>query len=131
VPRAVRAMLRGNMIRWTAAVAEPPAPAEAKKTPLRSEVRAEDTWDLTPLFLDDDAWEAEFQALVGDYKAIADFRGRIAESAAMLRDALEFEKGIDQRVETLNQFVALRTTEDSADSAAGPPAERVNTLVPF
>jgi len=111
-------MLRGNMIRWTAAVAEPPAPAEAKKTPLRSEVRAEDTWDLTPLFLDDDAWEAEFQALVGDYKAIADFRGRIAESAAMLRDALEFEKGIDQRVETLNQFVALRTTEDSADSAA-------------
>jgi len=106
------------MIRWTAAVAEPPAPAEAKKTPLRSEVRAEDTWDLTPLFLDDDAWEAEFQALVGDYKAIADFRGRIAESAAMLRDALEFEKGIDQRVETLNQFVALRTTEDSADSAA-------------
>jgi len=106
------------MIRWTAAVAEPPAPAEAKKTPLRSEVRAEDTWDLTPLFPDDAAWEAEFQALLGDYKAIAGFRGRIAESAATLRDALEFEKGIDQRVETLNQFVALRTTEDSADSAA-------------
>jgi len=106
------------MIRWTAAVAEPPAPAEAKKTPLRSEVRAEDTWDLTPLFPDDAAWEAEFQALLGDYKAIAEFRGRIADSAATLRDALEFEKGIDQRVETLNQFVALRTTEDSADSAA-------------
>jgi oligoendopeptidase F len=106
------------MIRWTAAVAEPPAPAEAKKTPLRSEVRLEDTWDLTPLFPTDAAWEAEFQALVGDYKAIAGFRGRIAESAATLRDALEFEKGIDQRVETLNQFVALRTTEDSADSAA-------------
>jgi oligoendopeptidase F len=106
------------MIRWTAAVAEPPAPAEVKKTPLRSEVRLEDTWDLTPLFADDAAWEAEFQSLNADYKAIAGFRGRIAESAATLRDALEFEKGIDQRIETLNQFVALRTTEDSANSDA-------------
>ncbi len=112
-------MVRGNMIRWTAAVAEPPAPVEtAKKTPLRSEVRLEDTWDLTPLFSDDAAWEAEFQALLADYKTITSYRGRIAESAATLRDALEFEKGIDQRIETLNQFVALRTTEDASDSAA-------------
>ncbi len=103
-------------MKFASDVAEPPA--TAKKRPLRSEVRAEDTWDLTPLFAGDEAWEAGFQSLIADARRIADFRGRIGESAASLRDALEFEKGIDQRVETLNQFVALRTTEDSADSAA-------------
>jgi oligoendopeptidase F len=90
----------------------------AKKTPLRSEVRPEDTWDLTPLFSSDEAWETEFQALIADYKGIESYRGRVGESAATLRDALEFEKAVDQRIESLNQFVALRTTEDSANSEA-------------
>jgi oligoendopeptidase F len=103
------------MIRWSSAVAEVPA---AKKTPLRTEVAVEDTWDLTPLFESDNAWEAAFQALATDYKKIAEFRGRVGESATTLRDALEFEKDIDQRIEGLNQFVALRTTEDSSNSAA-------------
>lgn len=104
------------MMLWNSAVAEE-VPA-AKKTPLRSEVAVEDTWDLTPLFADDAAWEADFTALGSDYKKIADFRGRIAGGAAVLAEALEFEKSIDLRVEALNQFVALRTTEDSSNSEA-------------
>jgi len=104
------------MMFWNSAVAEE-VPA-AKKTPLRSEVAVEDTWDLTPLFADDAAWEADFTALGSDYKKIAEYRGRIAEGAAVLAEALEFEKSIDMRVEALNQFVALRTTEDSSNSEA-------------
>lgn len=100
---------------FAAAVAEPPA---SRKTPARSEVRPEDTWDLAPLFSDDAAWENEFKQLTADYKKIAEFRGRVGESAATLRDALEFEKSIDQRLETLNQFAALRTTEDASNHAA-------------
>ncbi len=93
----------------------PTAPA-AKKTPTRSEVAAPDTWDLTPLFPDDAAWETEFQSLQADYPGISKFRDRLADSITTLHEALEFEKSIDQRIETLNQYVALRTTEDSADS---------------
>jgi oligoendopeptidase F len=114
------------MIRWSSAVAETPA---ARKTPLRSEVAEADTWDLTPLFVDDAAWEAAFQALATDYKGIANFRGRAGESAATLRDALEFEKDIDQRIEGLNQFVALRTTEDSANADALAREARFQALL--
>lgn len=103
------------MFRNSAIAEEVPA---AKKTPLRSEVAVEDTWDLTPLFADDAAWEAEFAALGEDYKKIAEYRGRIAGGATVLAEALEFEKTIDLRVEALNQFVALRTTEDSANAEA-------------
>ncbi len=94
-----------------------PAPA-AKKTPLRSEVRDEDTWDLTPLFEDDAAWEEEFRALQADYPGIDKFRGRSGESAATVLEALEFEKSIDQRIESLNQYVTLRTTEDASNRDA-------------
>jgi len=87
-----------------------------KKTPLRAEVADADTWDLTPLFADDDAWEEEFQALQSDYAGIDKYRGRVASSLEVFSEALEFEKDIDQRIETLHQYVALRTTEDSADS---------------
>jgi oligoendopeptidase F len=114
------------MIRCSSAVAEAPA---ARKTPLRSEVAEADTWDLTPLFVDDEAWEAAFQALATDYKGIAGFRGRAGESAATLRDALEFEKDIDQRIEGLNQFVALRTTEDSSNSDALAREARFQSLL--
>jgi oligoendopeptidase F len=100
----------------SAAVAD--APPATRKTPLRAEVALEDTWDLTPLFANDAAWEADFAALGSDYRKIADFRGRIADGASVLAEALEFEKTIDLRVETLNQFVALRTTEDSTNSEA-------------
>jgi len=111
----------------SAAVAE--APAAQKKTPLRSEVAVEDTWDLTPLFPNDEAWEAAFQSLQQNYKKIEAFRGRVGESAQTLLDALECEKVIDLAVETLNQFVALRTTEDSADSTALARESRFESLL--
>lgn len=110
----------------SAAVAEAPS---ARKTPLRSEVRVEDTWDLTPLFASDDAWEASFTGLQQTYKSIAAFRGRLGESAATLRGALECEKETDLRIEALNQFAALRTTEDSADSASLAREARFQALL--
>lgn len=95
-----------------------PAGVEIKRTPLRAEVAESDTWDLTPLFADDDAWEAEFRLLESDYKAVSEFRGKVGDSADTLLAALEFEKSIDIRIESLNQYVALRTTEDSSNATA-------------
>lgn len=98
-----------------ASTAEAPA---ARRTPSRSEVSPENTWDLTPLYLDDAGWEDDFKVLQEGFSAIADFRDRLGESAAILRDALEFEKTIDQRIERLNQYAALRVTEDSSNADA-------------
>jgi oligoendopeptidase F len=103
--------------------------APAKRTPLRSEVALEDTWDLAPLFADDSGWEEAFESLRRDYKTIESFRGRIEESPSILRDALECEKAVDLQVEALNQFVALRTTEDSTNSEALAREARFQALM--
>ena len=86
--------------------------------PTRAEVAAADTWDLSPLYADGAGWEADFQELQAEFAGIGAFRGRLGESAGALAECLEFERSVDLRIERLNQYAALRVTEDSADPAA-------------
>lgn len=93
------------------------APAVVKRVPTRDEIPEADCWDLTPLYADDDAWEKEFADLQQRYPQIAQFRGKLAESAASLLSALEFEKSIDQPLERLGTYASLRVSENASDPA--------------
>jgi oligoendopeptidase F len=99
-----------------------------RTVPNRSEVLSADTWDLTPLFPDEEAWEREFKALQSDYQRILLFRGKVGVGPVELRDALEFEKSIDMRVEQLNQYAALRVAEDSSNDASLSREARLDNL---
>ena len=101
----------------------------ARSVPLRTEVRPEDTWDLTPLYASDDAWEEDFQTLQSTYPKIADFRGKAGESAKTLLAVLEFEKTVEMRIEQLNQYAALRVTEDSSNTVALTREARLESLL--
>jgi oligoendopeptidase F len=96
--------------------------------PHRSEVLLADTWDLTPLYRDEEAWEQDFKALQADYVRISTFRGRVGESALELRDALEFEKSIDMQLEQLDQYAGLRVAEDSSNDASLSREARLDNL---
>ena len=101
----------------------------ARSVPLRTEVRPEDTWDLTPLYASDHAWEEDFQTLQSTYPKIADFRGKAGESAKTLLAVLEFEKTVEMRIEQLNQYAALRVTEDSSNPVALTREARLESLL--
>jgi oligoendopeptidase F len=81
---------------------------------LRNAVSECDTWDLSPLFPDDAAWEAEFLALGNRALAIDTFRNLLARSAEDLRDVLEFEKSLDRSSERLGQYAGLKLSEDGS-----------------
>ena len=100
----------------------------ARTVPHRSEVLPVHTWDLTPLFRDEDAWEEDFKALQADYLQVLSFRGKVGASAPELRGALEFEKSIDVRVERLSQYASLRVTEDSSKDASLSREARLDSL---
>lgn len=100
-----------------------------RSVPLRSEVRPEDTWDLTPLYASDAAWEEDFQVVVSTFPKVVEFRGRVGESAETLLAVLEFEKSLDLRIEQLNQYAALRVTEDSANNTALEREARLDSLL--
>ena len=102
--------------------------AAARTVPHRSEVHPADTWDLTPLYRDEEAWEQDFKALQAGYVKISTFRGKLGESPAELRQALEFEKGIDMRIGQLNQYAGLRVAEDSSNDASLSREGRLESL---
>jgi oligoendopeptidase F len=85
---------------------------------IRREVPLGDTWDLTPIFNDDAAWEAEFSALAGRYGEIVSFRGTLGNSPRDLAKVLEFEKSLDISSERLAQYAGLLLSEDSSNPSA-------------
>src|SRR4029077_5749954 len=99
-----------------------------RTVPRRSEVPLVHTWDLTPLFRDEDAWEEGFKALQADYLQVSNLRDKVGASAQELRAALEFEKSIDVRVERLSQYASLRVAEDSSNDASLSREARLDSL---
>ena len=97
--------------------------------PLRTEVSVSDTWDLSPLYPSDEAWEEDFEVLQKEFSAAGNFRGRLGDSANVLAECLEFEKSVGLRIERLNQFAALRVTEDSSDATALAREARLENLL--
>jgi oligoendopeptidase F len=94
----------------------------------RSEVSPSDTWDLSPLYPSDAAWEKEFAELRNRYAGVAEFRGTLSHSPGCLLGVLEFEKSIDRSLERLGQYAGLRLSEDSSDSTALDREGRLQSL---
>jgi oligoendopeptidase F len=100
-----------------------------KRVPQRSEVAVEDTWDLSPLFTSDEEWDAALSALAQDFPAVQSFHGKVGASAGQLAEVLEWEKGIELRLEKLNQYAALRLTEDSSNAQSLAREARLQALL--
>lgn len=98
-------------------------------TPPRSDIPVADTWDLTPLYESDAAWETDFAALRENFSGIGAFRGLLARSPSDLAACLEFERQIDQGIEKLGQFAGLRLAEDSSNTAALDRNARLDALL--
>ncbi len=75
------------------------------------------TWDLTQLYPDDAAWTAERLAVEQALPTIGAFKGRLGESAATLRTALQTISDLDRRVSRLGVYAGLKGDEDLSVSA--------------
>ena len=84
--------------------------------PPRDEVNPDDCWDLTSLCPEDETWELDFKKLEEQIPTYETFRGRLSESAEVLRAALAFDSDFEQTAERLGTYAFLRTTEDQANS---------------
>jgi len=86
-----------------------------KTLPARSKVKQADTWDLSSLFADDKAWEADFAKWEKQIKRYTSFRDTLGKSAAQLAKCLKFDVKFDRQTERLGTYAFLKTTEDTAD----------------
>ena len=89
-----------------------------KQLPTRDQVNLADTWDLTSLFANTDAWNKAFKEWEGKIDGYDRFRGKLDQGPEILAECLKFDENMDQAGERLGVYAFLRTTEDAANSEA-------------
>ena len=86
--------------------------------PLRNEISKDNTWDLSKLFPDDEAWKAGLQAYETEAEKIPSFKGSLGKSAESLAAWMDYIRDLGILEERLGVYAQLRQTEDEGDSAA-------------
>ena len=84
--------------------------------PTRDQVPAGDTWALTQLYATPADWQAAFAKVQRDYAGVAQWKGRVGESAATLRAVLEFDRELSLLIERLGHYASLLTSGDSSNA---------------
>lgn len=90
----------------------------------RADIAVEDTWDLSPMFASDEAWDTAADAAAEKVAEAAAFRGRFAEGSATIKQALDAVYGANEVLQKLVVYAALRKDEDQTDTEALARYER-------
>lgn len=90
----------------------------ATKLPKRSEVPVERTWDLGSIYPTVADWERACAALDSELPTLARFRGRLTESAAVLREWFETSSRIGAEVNKAVVYARLSFDVDTTNQEA-------------
>lgn len=83
----------------------------------RSELNKEDTWDLSTLYVDDEAWEKAFKGLDAKVASVAAYQGKLKDAETILA-FLEARTALGGEVENMVVYAELRNSEDTRDPKA-------------
>jgi oligoendopeptidase F len=97
------------------------APTEV---PTRDQVAIEDTWDLSGIYQNDAAWDADASRMPALIETAARHQGHLGDSAVRLRQAFDDVMRLRETLERLRVYAMLRRDEDTASSDALARYER-------
>lgn len=89
--------------------------AKTKSLPSRDKVKVGDTWDLAVLFKSDKAWHTAFKKWEKGIDGFARFRGKLGQSAQMVKKCFDLETDFERIGERLGSYAFLKQTEDVAN----------------
>lgn len=95
----------------------------------RSAHKIEDTWKLEDLYETDAAWEEAVAGLTKEIPRLAEFQGHLAESAAMLLEALKTKSSIEERAERIYVYANQKLHEDTRRSIYQDFSARADNLM--
>ncbi len=92
--------------------------------PRREEVAPEHTWDLTHIFADISAWEADARRVEGELPSLAQFQGRLGESALTLLAWFVAWEDLRVAAYKLLSYALMFFDEDTANQEAAALRDR-------
>ena len=101
---------------------------DSHKVLKREQIPVEMTWDLEAIYASHEDWEKDFAAIPGLVDKFMAFKGRLAESAVVLRDAIEAEDAMERLAEKVYVYAHLRSDEDTGHSENRSRVDRAQTL---
>ncbi|WP_251341512.1 oligoendopeptidase F [Haloplanus halophilus] len=96
--------------------------------PERSEIDAEDKWDLESIFATDEEWEAAVADVRDRVDDLADYEGRVTESPETLRELLDLREDVLRDVSKVSTYANLRSSEDTRESEYQAMSARAESL---
>jgi len=100
-------MTFGTLLSAALPAAEPARPADPANV-----------WDLTLLYKDEAAWRAAKDRIAAEIPKIKAYQGRLGESAATLREAMDFLYGLRKEFVRLGVYASLNRDENTRNAAA-------------
>lgn len=83
--------------------------------PNRSEIPAEETWNLEDLFANQQAWDKEYHEVKAQLQKMGEFQGRLTD-ASSIKDCFALEDDISFHNERLYVYANMKHHQDTADS---------------
>jgi len=102
---------------------------ELQHIPLRSEIAISDTWDLSKLYVDDEAWNRSLEEFEKMAERLPSFQGTLKNSACALADYLDFSRDLNILGERLAYYAELRQTEDEGAAAGRTMTGKITMAV--
>ncbi len=81
-------------------------------TKKRVEVKKEDKWNVEAIFKNDLLWEAEHKLLKNDIKIILKFKGKLKDSAKILKEMIDADVELNRRLDLLYTYSHMKHDED-------------------
>lgn len=103
--------------------------SEIKKNPRREEVSPKDCWRLEDLYLSDQAWEADAQAIRQQLEDFAKYQGKLGESSSRLFAGLQAQEALLLRMERLYVYASQKSHQDMGNSFYQNMADRAQALM--
>ncbi len=94
----------------------------------RADVPQEQTWNLDELFASDAAWAAELESVDAARDDVAQYQGRLTDSAATLLACLNAVEALQLRHSRVAVFAYLRNAQDGSEPLAQSNTARVAAL---
>jgi oligoendopeptidase F len=94
----------------------------------RAQVPVGDTWDLTLMYANNEAWEAELAEASQFPQSIPSWSGRLSESPAVLKEALDARFGAERVIVKLYVYAHLLNDQDLDNSAGQDQFGRARSL---
>ena len=109
------------------AICAPESASAPTPTPKRSEVPVEMTWDLTLVYPDVQAWEADFERIEATLPNFARFSGKL-DNARSLLECLQMRDESGAQIGKLGSYASLSKSGDNANPEAQSRYDRISGL---